>query len=108
MTDKKMPEQPAVAEKPVEKKSVVKPLVKTAADQIWDEIKDLRIEMFALPEQRVHMYCKPVAIEPSKLFLLVSAGAVLTALELVVAPKYVVEKMDRFVVVSPAPNPFKK
>lgn len=80
-------------------------IVKTAADQIWSEIKDLRIEMFALPDQRVHMYCKPVSIDPNKLFLLASAGSVLTALELVVAPKYTVEKMDRFLVVSLAVHP---
>lgn len=82
-------------------------IVKTAADQIWNEIKDLRIEMFALPDQRVHMYCKPVSIDPNKLFLLASAGSVLTALELVVAPKYVVDKMDRFLVVTLTPSPFK-
>lgn len=82
-------------------------LVKTAAQQMWDEIKDLKIEMFALPDQRVNMYCKPVEIDPSKLFLLVTAGSVLTALELVISPKYVIEKMDRFLVVTPAPKPLK-
>jgi hypothetical protein len=74
--------------------------VKTAADKIWDEIKDLRIEMFALPDQQVHHYCKPVSVEPSKLFLVSTVGSVLPALEAVLAPKYVVEKQDRFFIVS--------
>lgn len=78
--------------------------VKTVADKIWDEIKDLRIEMFALPDQRVHHYCKPVSIDPAKLFLTSTAGSVLPALEAVVGPKYVVEKQDRFLLVSPAPT----
>lgn len=77
------------------------PVVKTAADQIWDEIKNLNINMFALANQKVHMYCKPVIVEPSRLFLLASAGSVLPALEAVVASKYSVEKIDRFLVVAP-------
>ena len=100
MTDKKASEQ--VTDKPADKKPVKAPVVKTVADTIWDEIKDLNIEMFALPDQRVHQYCKPVTIDPSKLFLLTSAGSVLTALETAVSPKYVVERQERFVVVTPA------
>jgi len=73
---------------------------KTPADVIWDEIKDLNIEMFALPGQKVHHYCKPVSVDPTKLFLLTTAGSVLPALESVVTPKYVVDKQERFLVVS--------
>lgn len=76
------------------------PIVKTAADQIWDEIKNLNINMFALANQKVHMYCKPVLVEPSRLFLLSSVGSALPALEAVVAPKYSVEKIDKFLVVA--------
>jgi hypothetical protein len=94
MTEKKL-EKPESAEK--------KAVVKTAADKIWDEIKDLNIEMFALPDQRVHHYCKPVSIDPSKLFLITSAGSVLPSLEASIAPKYVVEKQDRFLIVTPTP-----
>lgn len=75
--------------------------VKTAADKIWEEIKDLRIEMFALPDQRVEHYCKPVSIDPTKLFLITTAGSVLPALEAVVGPKYTVEKQDKFLLVYP-------
>lgn len=75
-------------------------IVKNVADKIWDEIKDLKIEMFALPDQRVHHYCKPVPVDPSKLFLVSTVGSVLPALESVLAPKYVVEKQDRFFIVN--------
>lgn len=75
---------------------------KTEAEKIWDEIKGLKIEMFALPNQQVQHYCKPVSIDPAKLFLVVTAGSVLPSLESVVSPKYVVEKQDKFLIVSPA------
>jgi hypothetical protein len=100
MTEKKAPEQ--VVDKPADKKVTKAQVEKTPAEKIWDEIKDLTIEMFALPNQKVHQYCSPVTIDPSKLFLLTSAGSVLTALEAVVKPKYVVERQERFVVVTPA------
>jgi|SRR5579885_833155 len=103
MTEKK-------TDKPVEipdgvQKSADKKPVKTAADKMWDDIKDLKIEMFALPDQKVHQYCKPVTIDPSKLFLVASAGSVLPSLEAAIAPRYVVEKQDRFLIVTPAPAP---
>lgn len=82
-------------------KTEKKPETKTAADKIWDEIKDLKIEMFALPNQQVHHYCKPVSIDPDKLFLVVTAGSVLPSLETAISPKYTVEKQDKFLVVSP-------
>lgn len=77
-------------------------IVKTAADVIWEEIKGLKIDMFSLPNQQVQHYCKPVPVDPSKLFLLVTAGSVLPSLEAVVGPKYVIEKQERFLVVTPA------
>lgn len=64
--------------------------------------------MFALADQRVHMYVKPVVVEPSRLFLIASVGSVLPSLEMVVAPKYAVEKIDRFLVVSLVTNFFQK
>ena len=92
-----------MTEKKLDKPDVVeKNPVKTPADKIWDDIKDLKIEMFALPEQKVHQYCKPVAIDPSKLVLLPSAGSVLPSLEVAIGSKYAVEKQDRFLVVTPA------
>ena len=87
------------------KAKVQQPKVKTSAelteaDKIWNEVKDKQIEMFALPDQVVSMYVKPVTIDPSKLFLLSSASSVLPALELVLEKKFTVEKVDRFIVVT--------
>lgn len=75
---------------------------KTVADKIWEEIKDLKIEMFALPDQRVHHYCKPISIDPAKLFIIPTVGSFLPALEAVITPKYVVEKQDKYLLVSPS------
>lgn len=77
---------------------------KTEAEKLWDEIKDKSIEMFALPSQTVQQYCRPVAVDPNKLFLLITATSVLPALELTLGNKYLVERMERFVVVSHAPT----
>lgn len=74
----------------------------TEAEKIWNEIKDKKIEMFALPDQKVHQYCDTQTIEPTKLYLVPKATSVLPALETALAPKYNVDRMDRFIVVSRA------
>lgn len=83
--------------------AVAKHLAGTLAGEIWNEIKDKSIEMFALPDQKVNMHCHPVDIEPSKLYLLTTSTAVLPSLETALGKKYVVELVDRFVSVSRAP-----
>lgn len=77
----------------------------TAADKMWQSIKDLKLEMFALPNQFVHMYCKPINIEPTKLYLVAlnQASSFLPALENALGSGYTVEKADRFILVSVAP-----
>jgi len=85
-----------LVEKVVEKKSVKA----TVASEIWEDIKDKSIEMFALPNQKVFMYCEPKEIEPSKCYLQVKASSVLPALETVLGTKYNVERNMYFVVVS--------
>lgn len=80
----------------------------TVAGEIWKEIKDRNIEMFALPDQVVHMHCHPVAVDPSKLYLLTNSSAVLPSLEVAVGKNYVVELANKFVVVSRAIVPFKR
>lgn len=80
-----------------EKKNVK---LSSASDLIWNEIKDKSIDMFALPEQKVHMYVTPIDIEPSKLYLKFSASAVLPALETALGAKFSVERVDRFITVT--------
>lgn len=112
-------EKVEASEKVIEKKVAVKAAEKapekTAAEKIWEEIRDLPIDMFALPNQVVNQYCKVVSIEPSKCFVVITASAALPALEAAlpnilvpsnnpklpdVKPKFVVERVDKFVTVS--------
>ena len=72
----------------------------TEAGKIWSEIKDKNIDMFALPNQKIHQYAQPRLIEPDKLYLLTTATSVLPALELSLGNNYYVEMSGRFVVVS--------
>lgn len=72
----------------------------TVAEKLWNEIKNKNIDMFALPNQVVEQYCKPVNIEPSKLYLLTSASSVLPSLEVALGPKFTVERLDKYLVVS--------
>ena len=75
----------------------------TEADRLWAEIKDKNIEMFALPSQKVSHHCTPTFVEPSKLYLLARSSAVLPALEVACGKGYVVELVDKYMVVSRVP-----
>ncbi len=75
---------------------------KTQAEKTWDEIKGLRLDMFALQNQVVSTYYKPLYIDGVKLHLtaLTKASAALAALEMAVSPKYIIDQVDRFVTVT--------
>lgn len=115
---------PAVA--PVQAPVAVSPAapVKTDSEKIWDEIRHLPIEMFALPNQVVADHCTPIPqIDPVKLYMTVRSTATLPSLEAtlntfsnttkdlvkkghkVEVKEYRVELADRFVIVSRAPAP---
>jgi hypothetical protein len=51
------------------------------SDRIWDLIKDLPIELYALPGQTVEMHCERRDILPNEVHLLLKSSAVLPALE---------------------------
>jgi len=74
--------------------------IENTSEKIWEEIKNLKLELFGLPNQFVHLRCKPVEIDPSRLFLKIDAGAVFSALETLLAPKYTVEMSNNFVIIS--------
>lgn len=76
-------------------------LVGTESGKIWDEIKDKTIDVFAIPNQKVNMYVRPVVVEPSKLYLVMTrASAALPALETAIGNGYAVELVNKYVVVS--------
>jgi hypothetical protein len=72
----------------------------TIADMIWNAIKDKPIDVFALPNQIVSDYFTPVAIEPSRLYLSLSAPAAFPALETALGKSYVVDQDQKFVIVT--------
>lgn len=78
---------------------------KTEAQKMWDEIKDLPIQMFGLPGQTVAMHANPIWIEPSKLYLTIRSTATLPSLEETIKGRFNVELVDKFVVVTRVPAP---
>lgn len=75
-------------------------VVKTDADKIWEEIMNLKIEMFALPSQLVWQHCTPVKVEPSRLYLTIRSSATLPSLEFAIGSGYTVSLVDKFVIVE--------
>ena len=72
------------------------------AAAIWNEIKDKSIDMFALPDQKVFMHCRPVPVEPTKLYLVTTSTAVLPSLETAIKKGFTVELNDKYIVVARA------
>ncbi len=77
-----------------------KKITKTAADKIWEEIKDKRLDIFALPGQVVSMHCQPVNIEPTKLYLSYRAPSLIVSLEDCLGTGYKVSTSDKYITVS--------
>lgn len=106
---KKETQAQLAAEKQAAKdKAVAEAIKETVAGEIWNEIKDKTIEMFALPDQVVSMHCHPVPVEPSRLFLLANSTAVLPSLEAAIGKKYAVELAGQFITVARAPQALPK
>lgn len=87
------------AENKEPKTEKVKVAEKTVADRIWDEIKNKKVNMFALPNQTVSSYCNVVTIEPSKCYLEYTVPAILPALEAALGAEYKVDVAGRFITV---------
>lgn len=86
-------------------KTVEAVMGETESGKIWSEIKDKTIEMFALPNQKVHQYCQPKPVDPTKLYLESTATSVLPALEAALGKDYNVELANRFIIVTRASKP---
>lgn len=81
------------------------PKVKLESEKIWEEIKNLPIAMFGLPDQFVLQHCTPVPVEPSALYVTIRSTAALPSLEAAIHPAYTVELADKFVIIRRAPKP---
>jgi hypothetical protein len=81
------------------------------AKEIWNEIKGLSIDMFALPGQTVEMYLTPIPLDPSRCFMTYTASSVLPSLEITLginpsfpdSGKYRIENQGKFIIVSRGP-----
>ena len=73
----------------------------TPADKIWEEIKNVGLDIFSLTNKCVADYGTPVPVDPTRLFLTTKVGAFLPALEVALSKKYSVEKVDKYIVVAP-------
>jgi len=76
------------------------------SEKMWNQIQNLKIDMFALPNQFVSNYCKFVNIDSEKLYLTVSPSSALPALEAALVQAYGPDKFDismteKFVVLTP-------
>jgi hypothetical protein len=110
MSKKKAIKDPTLAQQNAEAKQAkdavtANAMQGTVAGEIWNEIKDRTIEMFALPNQVVSMHVHPINIEPSKLYLTLNSTSVLPSLETAIGKKYAVELADKFVIVTRAVVP---
>lgn len=53
----------------------------TEADKIWNEIKDMQLPIFGLPNQTVENHLTRVAVIPDKVHAKMKSSAVIVALE---------------------------
>ena len=90
--------------------------VKAPLNTVWEIIKDLKIDIFALPHQTVANHCTLTEnmskIDPSKAYVVPKSSAVLPALELTLqalrerdpSKAFEVSQVDKWLVISKASN----
>lgn len=64
---------------------------KTDSDRMWDEVANLKVDVYGLPNQRVQDHVARMNIPSPKLFLKLKSAAVLPALEEAFGKKFAVE-----------------
>lgn len=72
----------------------------TNAEEIWNEIKDVQLNMFSLPDQTVEKYCTVIPVEPSKLYLTIKVSSVFAIMEDVLGKKFEFIPAGKFILVS--------
>lgn len=87
-----------------------------AQKEIWEYIKNMKVEYYALKNITVQSVCSPLNIDPTCLYLELKGPAALRSVEDALnldvvknwsgkeVPKYLVELRDRFAVVSKNPQ----
>jgi hypothetical protein len=70
--------KPAPAPAPAEAPAASPP--KTPADELWDRIRELPLELYSLPDQTLEGNCTRVKVAPDQLHLKLNSGAVIAAM----------------------------
>lgn len=70
------------------------------SEKIWNEIKDIQLDLFGLPDQTIEKVCIPVDIEPSALYIQSNVGAVYAALEGALGKDFSIEMVGKFWVLN--------
>lgn len=107
-TSKKEPKKTTKKQVAVEVSPVLPPPVvpvKPESQKIWEEIMNLPIQMFGLPNQFIFQHCTPVTVEPTRLYVTIRSTAALPSLEAAIAPAFQVELADKFVIIKRSPAP---
>lgn len=74
-------------------------VVKTEADKIWEEIRDLPIGVYALPDQKISQHVVMIPCPGNELLLKLSSTSVLPSLEETLGKKFAVELGNGYVIV---------
>jgi hypothetical protein len=75
----------------------------TEADVIWGEIKDLPIDMFSLPNQKVSGYVKRMNVPGDQLLITLNVSSVLPALETAIDKRGLeIEQTEKYTIVRRA------
>lgn len=72
----------------------------TESDKIWSEVKDVQLDIFALPFQTVSMHASRMVVEPTRLYVTLKSSAVLPALELALGTKFDIVQAEKFIIIS--------
>lgn len=69
------------------------------SDKIWEEIENLPIEMFSLPNQKVSDHVQKVNVPGKQLMVLLKSSSVITSLEYTLGSKFDLEQTEKYTVI---------
>lgn len=75
------------------------------SDQIWEEIKDLPISIYALPNQKVSDHIEKLPVPGNTLYVRLLSSAAISALEPALGNKYEIEQADQYTLIKRATAP---
>lgn len=73
---------------------------KTEAGKIWDDIKDVAINVFGAEDHKVNKYVQKLDLPGQNLYVKIAVGAALPALENSIGRHFTVELCDGYVMIS--------